>query len=135
MKKIDSTVRSETIYIAFWVIVLSAVVQAVFLIIEKWDYTVLLGNLLGGCLGVLNFFLMGITIQNAIAKEDEKAAKLTMKLSQGLRSLLLLVIAAAGVVLKYFNTWTVIIPLFFPRIAIMIRPLLDKRKTKEVNNK
>lgn len=126
---------SETRYIAFWVIVLSAVVQAVFLIIGRWNYTVLLGNLLGGCVGVLNFFLMGITVQNAIAKEDEKAAKLTMKLSQGFRSLLLLIITAAGVVLKYFNTWTVIIPLFFPRIAIMIRPLFDKRKTKEVNNK
>lgn len=134
MKKIDSTVRSETGYIAFWVIVLSAVMQAVFLIIGRWDYTVLLGNLLGGCLGILNFFLMGITVQNAILK-DEKDAKLTMKLSQGLRSLLILIITAAGVVLPYFNNWTAIIPLFFPRIAIMVRPLLDKRKTREVNNK
>lgn len=46
--KIDATVRRETIYIAVWVGILSLLMEAVFLIIGKWDYTVLLGNLLSG---------------------------------------------------------------------------------------
>lgn len=129
MRKIDRTVRGETIYIASWTIILSVIVQAVFLIIGKWDYTVLLGNLLGGGLGILNFFLMGLTVQNAVSKE-EKDAKNTMKLSQSLRNLLLLIMIAVGVILPCFNIWTTIIPLFFPRIAIAFRPLLDKRKIK-----
>lgn len=129
MKKVDSTVRRETLYIASWAVILSVIMQAVFLIIGKWDYAVLLGNLLGGGLAVLNFFLLGITVQNAVTKE-EKDAKNTMKLSQGLRSLLLLIIAVVGVALPCFNIWTTIIPLFFPRIAIAVRPLLGMNKTK-----
>ena len=56
--KIDPTVRKETLYIGVAVLILSALMEAVFLIIGKWDYTVLLCNLLSGCAAVLNFFLM-----------------------------------------------------------------------------
>ena len=56
MKKIDATVLKETKYILFWALILSALMQAVFLIIRQWDYTVLLGNLLSGGSAVLNFF-------------------------------------------------------------------------------
>ena len=52
--------------------------ELVFLIIGKWDYTVLLGNLLSGCAAVLNFLLMGITVQNALSK-DEKSAKTAVR--------------------------------------------------------
>ena len=47
-KKIDPTVLKETGYIAAWVLVFSALTQAIFLMIGKWDITVLLGNLLSG---------------------------------------------------------------------------------------
>lgn len=126
MKKIDATVLRETRIIAIWVIIFSAVMQAVFLIAGKWDITVLLGNLLGAFSIVLNFFLMGITVQNAVQKED-KDAKSLMKSSQGLRTLMLFVFVAIGAVVPVFNIWAVIIPLFFPRIAIAIRPLWDKQ--------
>lgn len=133
MKSIDRTVRRETVYIAIWVAIFSVIMQAVFLIIGLWDYTVLLGNLLGGILAVLNFFLMGITVQNAVQKQEEDA-KSTMRFSQSLRSFMLLIGAVAGVVLSCFNTVAVIIPLFFPRIAIIFRPLLDKKKGTEVES-
>ena len=133
MKKIDATVLKETRYILLWVLLLSALMEAVFLIVGSctsffsWDYTVLLGNLLGGAAGVLNFLLMGITIQKAIQK-NEKEAKTAMKVSQLYRFFLLVVIVIIGVILPCFNTWTVIIPIFFPRIAIAFRPLFDKNK-------
>ncbi len=125
MKKIDSTVIHETKFIALAVIFFSAVTELVFLIIGKWDYTVLLGNLLSGCAAVLNFLLMGITVQNALAK-DEKSAKNAVRLSQNLRLLMLFAAAALGVLLPCFNTVTALLPLFFPRIAVMIRPLFKK---------
>ena len=71
MKKIDPTVLKETKYIALWVLIFSALMQAVFLVLRAWDYTVLLGNLLGGGVAVLNFLLMGITVQNALQKEEK----------------------------------------------------------------
>ena len=126
MKRIDPTVLKETKYIAIWVIIFSVLMEAVFLIIGKWDYTVILGNLLGAMAAVLNFFLMGLTVQTALTK-DEKAAKNTIRVSQIYRTLLLVVIAAVGLLVPCFSGWTTIIPLLFPRIAIAMRPLFDKR--------
>lgn len=125
MKKIDSAVKKETLYILIWVLILSAVMQAVFLIIGKWDYTVLLGNLLSAVAAVGNFFLMGLSVQSAVSK-GENDAKNTMKASQSLRTLGLFVIVAIGVVAPCFNTWTSIIPILFPRIAMIFRTKFNK---------
>ena len=134
MKKIDKVVIQETLYIAIWTAILSAITQAVFLIIGKWDVTVLLGNILSGTAGIFNFLIMGITVQNAVNKE-EKEAKQSMRLSNLLRTFFLFVIVAVGVLLKEcFSIWTVLIPLFFPRIAIAFRPLFNKKKETEDNN-
>ena len=128
MKKIDATVIKETKYISLWVLVLSVLTQAVFLVIRQWDYTVILGNVLSGTAAILNFFLMGITVQKAMEK-DEKAAKNSIKVSQLYRFLFLVVVVIIGVVLPCFSIWTVIIPMFFPRIAIAFRMLFNKKKS------
>lgn len=132
MAKVDKVVLKETKYIALWVIIFSLIMEAVFLIINKWDYTVLLGNLLSGAVGVLNFFLMGLGVQKAVMQE-EKEAKQTMKVSNLMRTFLLFIAVVIGVTVSVFNNWAVIIPLFFPRIAILLRPLFDKRKDENRN--
>ena len=63
LKKIDKTVIVETKFIGAWMLIFSALMQAVFLIIGKWDYTVLLGNLLSGVAGIISFFVLGLTIK------------------------------------------------------------------------
>ena len=55
MSASDKVIKKETRFIAVWELILSAAMEAVFLIIGKWDYTVLLGNLLSGSVAVLNF--------------------------------------------------------------------------------
>lgn len=126
MKRIDETVIKETKYIAAWVFLFSVLMQAVFLIIGKWNYTVLWGNLLSAAAVVLNFFLLGITVQNAMNKE-EKEIKTAMKVSQLYRFLFLVIIVILGVTLPCFHIWAVMIPMFFPRIAIAFRPFFDRK--------
>lgn len=134
MAKTDDTVIKETKYIASWVIILSVIMEAFFLIIGMWDYKVLLGNIFGGTIAVINFLLMGITVQKAVMK-DEKGAAASMKLSQTLRNLMLLIAAVLAITLPFFNGAAAIIPLFFPRIAIAFVPLRDRKTTKaEVKN-
>ena len=58
MLKVDKTVLKETKYIAAVTVILSVLLQAVFLIIHKWNYTVLLGNVLGAAAATGNFFLI-----------------------------------------------------------------------------
>lgn len=125
MLKVDKTVLKETKYIGAVTVILSALLQAVFLLIHKWDYTVLLGNLLGALAAVGNFFLMGLTVQRAV-KLDEAEAKKLMRSSQTLRNFGLFVIGMLGVLLSVFNTVTVLVPLFFPRFAILLKPFVDK---------
>ncbi len=139
MKKIDPIVLKETGFIALVSLILSVFMQAVFLIVSSatswdWDYTVLLGNLLGYIASVGNFFLMGLTIQKALGKEQKDAANI-IRLSQMGRLFMMFIIALIAYLLNEyafpcFNIIAVIIPYIFPRIAVMLRPLASKIKQR-----
>lgn len=131
MQKIDKIVWKETKYIAAWILIFSAILQAVFLVIGKWDYTVLLGNLLSAVASLANFLAMGIAVQKAVQKEDEKEAKQAMKASSMLRTFCMFVVLVIGVLAPCFHLLALIIPLIFPRIAIAMRPLWDKQKPSD----
>lgn len=125
--KANETVRKECIYIAYFCTILSALMQAVFIICKSWDYTVLLGNLLSLTVSVLNFYFMGITVQKAVEK-DEADAKKMMKSSTSIRTAVLFVVIAIGVAAPVFNTIAVLVTVFFPRIAILFRPFIKDKK-------
>lgn len=125
--KVDPVVLKETRFIAAVALILSALMQAVFLVIGQWDYTVLLGNLWGVLLAVGNFFLMGLTVQHCLTLEPDDAKK-KMKLSQQGRLLMLLVLCMIGAALSCFNTIALLIPQFFPRLGVTIRGLTLKDK-------
>ena len=127
MRKIDATVKKETIYVAKWEFVLTAVMLAVFLVLKSFDWTVLTGAILGAATAVINFLLMGLTIQGAIGLE-EKDARTRLKGSQNLRLAMQTIIAVLGAALPCFNLAAVLIPLFFPRIAVTIRSRSIKNK-------
>ncbi len=125
MKPIDPTVKKETKYIAFFCILFSMLLQAVFLVLSKWTIAVLLGNLLGIAAAVGNFLLMGLTVQNAVMKEESDAKKL-IKSSQSLRLLMMFTVALIGYLIPCFHAVAVVVPFLFPRLAIALRPFLVK---------
>ncbi len=125
MIKPGEAVKKDTLYIAFFVTILSVFTQAIFLVFKKWNLDVLFGNILSGTFAVLNFFLMGISVEKAIQKE-EKQARSIIKTSQTLRQFMLFLVAGIG---AYFFNWiTAVAPLFFPRIAITLKPFIGKNK-------
>lgn len=123
ISKIDKTVLKETLFVSVWILIFSCIMQSVFLIIGKWDYTVLLGNLLSGVMGCVNFLLLGLTVQKALASQDVKYAKSLMKASQALRLLMMVVVAIIGAVLPCFNLWATLIPILFPRLSMIARQI------------
>ena len=126
LKKIDPTVKKETLYITAVVGILTVLMEAVFLILGCWDMKVLWGGLLGACVAVLNFFLMGLTVQKAVDKE-EKEAKQLMKASQSGRMMMQLAFAAiAAAIPGAFNLLAALLPLLFPRIGVMLRGVIFK---------
>ena len=128
MKKIDKVIKRETFYVFYISAIFSILLQSIFLIIQKWDYTLILGNIYGLVAAVSNFFLMGISVQSALQKNPDDAKK-QIKLSQSLRLLMLFVLAAIAYLIFHSNIYsflTAIIPYLFPRIAIALRPLFKK---------
>ena len=129
MSKIDDTVRRETVYIAVWVLILSVVMQAVFLVVGQWKIGVLLSNVLSATVAIANFLIMGITIQKAVDKEQKDAAQM-MKFSQTARLFMQFALAAVGVL--FFKPIASVVPLFFPRIAVAFRPDIGNKYDSKV---
>lgn len=120
--KLDPVVKKETGYIALWTLILSVLMEAVFLILRKWNLPVLFGNLFGGGAAIGNFLLMGMTLTRALTMEQKKA-KMTAIISQIGRYLLLALAMVLGFKLPFLNPWATLIPLLFPRFAIMLRAI------------
>jgi hypothetical protein len=127
MRGVDPIVKRETEYIVVGMLVLGALMQSVFVVIGRWDVSVLLGNVLSAAALVGNFFAMALAVQKAVAQE-EKQAKRTMQLSNAVRMLAMSALLAVGVLLPAFNTWAVVIPFAFPHLIVAVRPALERMK-------
>ncbi|MBO5364414.1 MAG: hypothetical protein J6A56_03000, partial [Clostridia bacterium] len=75
MSKVDKTVLRETRYLAAWSGVFSLFLQVGFLLAGKWSVAVLWGTLWGAAVMLLNFFLMGLSVQKAVTREEADAKK------------------------------------------------------------
>ena len=126
--KVNKVVKQETLYIGIAGVVLSLLMQAVFLVFRWWNLTVLLGNLFGFGISLLNFFLMALTVQIAVEQSPEDA-KRTMKQSQTKRIFLLILAMAVVCLVDCFNIWAGLIPFLFPRIAVGLR-MFGKKNTE-----
>lgn len=132
MKHLSDDIKREISFITAWVVIFSAVMQGVFLIlhffgIAKWDYTAVLGNLLGAFFSVLNFVFLGFTVEAAVNKE-EKQAQISIRVSRVLRNLMIGAVVIVGIYAPIFNVWTVALPFLFPKIGIIIRSKVMNKK-------
>lgn len=116
--KIQKAVRDETIHITLGVVVLSVLMEAVFFLIGKWNTAVLWGNVLGGVYAILNFFILGLTVQKVANEGDEKRGKNWMQFSYSSRMFGTVVIVFLGITMSCFNWFVVLLCQFFPRITI-----------------
>lgn len=148
--KIEPAVRKETKTVAAGTLILTALMIAVFLILGKFDYTVLLGALLGCAVAIGNFFLMALTVQHltggmpALPRQEEeetpedadekndaplspeaKQAGRKMQLSFLLRLALIGLAAVLAIKAPIFHPVAALIPLLFPNLVIA----LVRRKT------
>ena len=130
--KIEPAVKLESKRIAIGVLAMSVIMEIVFVVLGRFDYTVLLGNLLGGGWAILNFFLMALAVQKSVKKELPQEAKLVLQNSYTKRLLFSVAILLIGIKVEYFNWISVVIPLILPRITIAIIKLpIFQRKEEE----
>lgn len=91
-----------------------------------FDYTVILGGIGGGLIAVLNFFLLGLTVQKVASTEDEETARKFMKSSYSQRMLLQAVWVIAAIAAPCFQYVAGMIPLLFPGAGIKIVGIIKK---------
>ena len=128
MVRPQKAVIDNTVYITCVSLILSVLMQGVFLIVGKWHIRVLLGNFLGFVAAVANFFAMAMTVQTAVDK-DEKRAKAYVKISHTVRFACLIVVAAVGCALKsVFDPLALLLPLLFPQVGIMLYPVIKNKE-------
>ena len=124
----DPAVKKETGYITVWVLLLSLLMEAVFLVIRQWDLSVLFGNLGGAALAILNFFLLAFVVSRAVDKGKPEEAAQRVKATATLRLIGVGALSALLIGVFKTNVFATLIPLLFPRAAIAFRPILDRKR-------
>lgn len=125
----DPAVKKETLYIAAWVILLSLVMEAVFLLIGQWNPSVLLGNLGGAAAAVGNYFLLALTVSRAVSSGKPEEAARRVKATATLRLLGCAGVCALMIGVFKTNVYATVIPLLFPRIGLAFRPVIDRKRS------
>ena len=132
-------VKKETRYIGICTLAGTVLMLAVFGVLHAFlpekvpfDYRVVLGGICGGIIAVVNFFLMGLTVQNVAATEDKDAAARKMKTSYTYRMLLQLLWIIAAITAPCFFYIAGLVPLLFPGAAVKLRAF---HKEQDIQNK
>ena len=126
--KFDRSVKREIAYVSIGTLLFTAAEIGVFFALGYYEPKVLFGAILSACAGILNFFLLAVTVTRALSypPEEEAAAKGLLKLSRIARMFFLLAALAVGAIL--FSPWSTLITIFFPRVIIGVRAVAVKRE-------
>ncbi len=136
MQKLSPAIKKETVRVAAMTAIGVVCMIIVFAILHQFlpekvpfDYRVILGGLAGGFVAVLNFFLMGLTVQKVANTEDEDLARSRMKASYSRRMMLQMGWVIVAIVVPIFQPVAGILPLLFPSTGIKLLAITGKINT------
>lgn len=112
------------------IIILMWIINFVFVLLSfifDFSFKVLLGFLIGCIYASLSMFFLGVTVQNSVDKTT-KGAKAYMMVSLILRYGVFVVIFAVCYYKNLANIFTLLLPLFYPKIAMGIRFLILRKE-------
>lgn len=127
LAKKNQPVYMEMRSLAPYFLMISGIYMAVMIVLgfAMRDYTLPVGGLYGIIVAVLNFLMLGKSAQKAVRK-TEKQANVYMSGMYCLRYLGLFAMLTIGALAPFISLIAAAIPLFFTRIAIMIRTFIRK---------
>ena len=130
---IQPAIKKETGKVATYIVVGVVLMWIAFFILQMvmpekvpFDYTVILGGIGGGMIAVLNFFLMGLTVQKIASTQDEDMARSRMKASYSQRMAMQMVWCIIAMVVPVLHPVAGIVPLLFPSMGIKILGIMKK---------
>ena len=127
--KLAPSIKKETGHIAVGVMAGDAVMLLVFALLKQFDYTVVLGTVLGSAAAIGNFLLMAVNLQKAM--DDPDRAKLLVQKSYTQRMLGMVIVMIIGFAAPCFHVVAVVIPFLLPSVTIKVMQLLGMYNPKE----
>ncbi len=132
---IQPTVKDETKKLAIATGIMLVIMVFSFFILHQispdsvpFDYTVILGGIGGSIVAVLNFFLMGVTIQDALDDGNPDSVKARVKSSYKYRMMMQVVWIVVAILVPFVQMAAGIIPLLFPGIWYKICAFKENRR-------
>lgn len=124
-------VLKQTGLIAIGQAVDTAVMIGVFLLLRKFDMTVVWGALIGNLLAIGNFFFMALIATLAAdraEKQDVAGGQKLMKASYPLRLLVMAgVLVLCALKKEWFNVLALVLPLAFVHLTAMVTGFFQKK--------
>ena len=120
----------QTLVIAIGQIVGVGIMIAVFALLGKFDYTVVLGGLAGAAVAIGNFFFMAMSLTLAAdraVQQDVKGGKGLVKASYGIRLAVMFVVLFACARSGHFNVIALVLPLVLVRPTLMVAEFFGKK--------
>ena len=137
--KVQEAVRRETGRVALHVVFMTLV--AIFFALHlalpakvSFSPGTVFSALPGAAVGILNFFLMGLTVQHVAGLEAPKEAKRFMQKSYVNRNTMQIVWMILAVTVPVIHPVAGILPLFFPGFSVRLQgifPPKEEQKTKQ----
>lgn len=143
MNSVQPAIKKETRNVAIYCAIGAVLMFIVFFIWHKiypakvpFDYTVFLGGICGSLVALLNFFLMGLTVQKAVSLTDQEQARKVLKFSYTRRFFIQIIWCIIAIFVPCFQMIAGIIPLIFPSLgikgkAIFVRPKKTSAAAKD----
>ena len=131
--KLQPESKKELTRIACGTAICTAVMWVIFAALHlvgwvKFDYTVVLGSLIGAAVAIGNFAGICLVCQKVIDEQDEKRRKATLQASYNVRMLLQAVWIIVSIGAPCFQPFAGVLPLFFPRVTIYYLQITGKYK-------
>ena len=119
-EKPQQSIVKETKRIAVGTVIMLVVMLAVYAVLGIFTVGVLLGGLLGSAYAIFNFFMLGMTLQEAASMTDQQMAHMKVRSSYSTRMIGMLILAVVAFALPFVEGIPCLIALLFPRATIFV---------------
>ena len=123
-------VLTQTGIIAIGQAVGVAVMLGIFALLDRFDYTVVLGGLMGALVATLNFFFMAVSLTLAAdraTEQDVKGGQGVVKSSYAIRILVMFAVLFACAKSGHFQVIALVVPLLLVQPTLLVAEFFRKK--------
>lgn len=108
----------ETKFVGIGILILFCAMLVFEAVIRQFNFSVVLGSIIGCVYSFLNFFMLELSIKSVVVKTEEQAKKVAVR-NYFLRSIVTILFIFVCFKVKSINVFSAVIPLLFPKFILL----------------